>query len=327
MDNNSTTKTHSLGNWTSGSRNTIRNHFVAMTGEFIGTFFFLFCSFAPTQIAVTALKNGPSTGPVIPDTSALFFIAASFGVAVTVNVWAFYRINGGMLNPAVTLGLVLIGAVPPIRGLLVFPCQMLAGIAAAGVVSGLFPGPLLVNLGLDAGTSVVQGLFIEMFLTTQFLIVIFLLAVEKHRATFLAPVGIGMTLFICHMSAVYYTGCGVNPARAFGPDVVNAHFSTYHWIYWLGPFLGAFLAAGIYKLFKILGYETANPGQDGGKEVVGLLYSDVESAVAASGEVQLRCFQVKRPVGEIGEGTPQSFDDGGKLSHREVTVHEREIAI
>jgi aquaporin related protein len=103
MDNNPTTKTHSLGNWTSGSRNTIRNHFVAMTGEFIGTFFFLFCSFAPTQIAVTALKNGPSTGPVIPDTSALFFIAASFGIAVTVNVWAFYRINGGMLNPAVCL--------------------------------------------------------------------------------------------------------------------------------------------------------------------------------------------------------------------------------
>ncbi|KAE9362705.1 MIP family channel protein [Stipitochalara longipes BDJ] len=291
MGQDPTTKIHSLGNWTTGSRNTIRNHFVAMIGEFLGTFLFLFFSFAPTQIAVTALKNGPSTSPPIPDTSALLFIAAAFGVSVTVNVWAFYRINGGMLNPAVTLGLVLIGAVPLIRGLLVFPCQILAGISAAGVVSALFPGPLLVNVSLGAGTSIVQGLFIEMFLTIQFLVVIFMLAVEKHRATFLAPIGIGMTLFICHMTAVYYTGCGVNPARAFGPDVVNGGFPSYHWIYWLGPFMGAFVAAGIYKLFKILGYETANPGQDGGKEIVGLLYSDEESALAASGGVELRCFQ------------------------------------
>jgi aquaporin related protein len=91
--------------------------------------------------------------------------------------------------------------------------------------------------------------------------------------------------------AVYYTGCGVNPARALGPDVVNASFPSYHWIYWLGPFMGAFVAAGIYKLFKMLCYETANPGQDGGKEIVGLLYSDEESALGARGEVDLRCFQ------------------------------------
>ena len=83
----------------------------------------------------------------------------------------------------------------------------------------------------------------------------------------------------------------MNPGRAFGPDVVNGGFPSYHWIYWLGPFMGAFVAAGIYKLFKILGYETANPGQDGGKEIVSLLYSDEENALAASGGVELRCFQ------------------------------------
>jgi hypothetical protein len=46
--------------------------------------------------------------------------------------------------------------------------------------------------------------------------------------------------------------------------------------------MGSFLAAGIYKLFKVLGYETANPGQDGGKEVIGILYADEESALAAN---------------------------------------------
>lgn len=169
------------------------------------------------------------------------------------------------------------------RGLLVFPCQILGGIAASGVVSALFPGPLLVNVSLGAGTSVVQGLFIEMFLTIQFLMVIMMLAVEKHRATFLAPLGIGLTLFICHLTAVYYTGCGVNPARATGPYVVTGGWPGYFWIYWLGPFLGAFVAAGAFKMFKLLGYETANPGQDSGDEVIGLLYRDEESALAANG--------------------------------------------
>lgn len=180
------------------------------------------------------------------------------------------------------------------RGLLVFPCQILGGIAASGVVSALFPGPLLVNVSLGAGTSVVQGLFIEMFLTIQFLMVIMMLAVEKHRATFLAPLGIGLTLFICHLTAVYYTGCGVNPARATGPYVVTGGWPDYFWIYWLGPLLGAFVAAGAFKMFKLLGYETANPGQDSGNEVIGLLYRDEESALAANGGKGFNVVQFAR---------------------------------
>lgn len=61
---------------------------------------------------------------------------------------------------------------------------------------------------------------------------------------------------------MYFTGGSLNPARSFGPAVVNHTFSPYHWIYWLGPILGAIVAAGFYKFIKILEYETANPGQD-----------------------------------------------------------------
>jgi len=43
---------------------------------------------------------------------------------------------------------------------------------------------------------------------------------------------------------------------------VNRNFHTYHWIYWVGPILGAIVAAGFYKFIKILEYETANPDQD-----------------------------------------------------------------
>lgn len=44
--------------------------------------------------------------------------------------------------------------------------------------------------------------------------------------------------------------------------MATAHFEREHWIYWVGPFLGALLAAGFYKISKLLEYETVNPGQD-----------------------------------------------------------------
>jgi aquaporin related protein len=75
------------------------------------------------------------------------------------------------------------------------------------------------------------------------------LAAEKNRSTFIAPIGIGLSLFICEMMggkcassscdrgpklmirflvAVAFTGGAVNPARAFGPAVVTGSFVSYH---------------------------------------------------------------------------------------------------
>ena len=118
----------------------------------------------------------------------------------------------------------LVGAVPYLRGVLVMVSQFLGGIAASAVVSALLPGPLAVRTELGGGTSIVQGLFIEMFLTAQLVFTILMLAAEKHRSTFIAPIGIGLSLFIAELMGVYYTGGSVNPARSFGPCVVLHSF-------------------------------------------------------------------------------------------------------
>jgi aquaporin related protein len=99
----------------------------------------------------------------------------------------------------VTLALCLTGGMPALRGLFVFPAQLVAGIAAAGVVSALFPGPLNCATRLGGGASIVQGLFIEMFLTAQLVFVIIMLAVVKHKSTYLAPVGIGLAFFVAEL--------------------------------------------------------------------------------------------------------------------------------
>lgn len=239
--------------------NRVRNAIVIVLGEFCGTFMFLLLSFIGAQTALVTNNPTNSTAPLEP--FSLMYIAASFGTALAVNVWIFYRVSGGMFNPAVTLGLVLVGAVPPLHALAIIPTQLVAAIAAAGVTDGLLPGPLLVTNALGNGTSIAQGVFMEMFLTAQLVLTVYFLAVEKHRSTHLAPIGIGISVFIAHICLTNWTGTSINPARSFGPSVV-AGFHGYDWIYYLGPFMGSFLAFGCYKIFKVLEYQTANPGQD-----------------------------------------------------------------
>ena len=96
----------------------------------------------------------------------------------------------------------LIGAMSWFRGLLIALSQVVGAIASAGVVSALFPGPLVIRTSLGGGTSIVQGLFIEMFLTAQLVFTIFMLAAEKHKATFIAPIGIGLSLFIAELTGM-----------------------------------------------------------------------------------------------------------------------------
>lgn len=61
----------------------------------------------------------------------------------------------------------LVGAVGWLKGAVAALAQILGAISAAGIVSALFPGPLAVRTTLSSETSVVRGLFIEMFLTTN----------------------------------------------------------------------------------------------------------------------------------------------------------------
>src|ERR1700761_1310908 len=73
---------------------TVRNHFVACCGEFIGTFFFLFFALSGTQVANTH-------GDDHEELSRLLYISIAFGFSLAVNAWVWFRVSGGLFNPAV----------------------------------------------------------------------------------------------------------------------------------------------------------------------------------------------------------------------------------
>ncbi|KAK6462468.1 aquaporin [Scheffersomyces coipomensis] len=238
----------------------LKNHLIAFLGEFFGTFIFLWTAFVIAQIA-NQDPNIPKAGHG-SEPQQLIMISFGFGFGVMMAVFMFYRVSGGNLNPAVTLTLVLAQAIPPVRGAIMILAQMVAGMAAAGAASAMTPGPIAFANSLGGGASKSQGVFIEAFGTTILCLTVLLMAVEKHKATFIAPFAIGIALFLGHLICVYYTGAGLNPARSFGPCVASRSFPDYHWIYWVGPILGSVISFGIWKILKVLNYETCNPGQD-----------------------------------------------------------------
>ena len=75
---------------------TVRNHFVACCGEFIGTFFFLFFALSGTQVANT-IPNSKHQDEL----SRLLYISLTFGFSLAVNAWVWFRVSGGLFNPAV----------------------------------------------------------------------------------------------------------------------------------------------------------------------------------------------------------------------------------
>lgn len=277
-----------------------RGHIVAVIGEFFGTFCFLFFAFTGTQTANVASNTNTGT-TVITQTvqknpAQLLYISLAFGFSLAVNAWVYFRISGGKLwwassegrerdvdhtsglfNPAVTLGMVLIGNITIIRGILLFIAQMLGAIVSAYVVQALFTGKLNVSTTLSTTTSDAQGVIIEMLRTAQLVFTIFMLAAEKHTGNFIAPVGIGLSLFIAELTGmffeklftmfmstdiskgVFWTGGSLNPARSFAPAVAIASFEKTQWVYWVGPLAGSVLAVILFKVIKMLEYETANP--------------------------------------------------------------------
>ncbi|KAM3510164.1 hypothetical protein MY10362_000203 [Beauveria mimosiformis] len=308
--------------------NKVRNHFVAAIGEFVGTLLFLFFAFSATQVANASLKGNRAAQQQgqeadqqhaiadSPDTATLLFIALAFGFSLAVNAWVFFRISGGLFNPAVTFGLVLIGAMGPVRALLIFVAQILGATAAAAFVQVLFPGEMRIATALGGGTSVAQGVWIEAFLTAELVFTIIMLAAEKHKGTFLAPIGIGLSLFIAEMTGVYFTGGSLNPARTVGPCVVLHSFPNYHWIYWVGPGLGSALAAGFYHLINILEYETANPGQDFNEKEMDRFVFDEEAANTRAHVVRPDAVDVLEVLEPIVSPIASSGNSGDPLRGR-----------
>lgn len=100
-------KTEDGHRWGRGRRRTkpalttMEAHLVATVGEFVGTFLFLYFSYAGNVMAASrAMASAPGGGM---SSETVIFISLAYSLSLLVTVWAFYRISGGLFNPAVSV--------------------------------------------------------------------------------------------------------------------------------------------------------------------------------------------------------------------------------
>jgi aquaporin Z len=211
----------------------------ACVAEFIGTFGLIFVGVG--AIASNHIIHGGEVD--------LVAIALAHGLTIAVMVSATGAISGGHLNPAVTIGVFSVGKIDATNAVGYIIAQCLGGIVAAALIKLAIPADALaaVGMGLPAlgeGITVGQGLVMEAILTFFLVFVIFGTAIDK-RAPQVGGLFIGLTITLDILIGGPITGAAMNPARHLGPAIMGGGLSMV-WLYWVGPVIGAVLAAQVY---------------------------------------------------------------------------------
>jgi aquaporin TIP len=216
-----------------------------LTAEFVGTLLFVFLG-GGSVVAAAAAVGAASIGAL--------GVALAHGVGMAVIVSATMSISGGHINPAVTTGLWIANKIDGKLALQYMLAQLLGGLAGAALIKGILPrAAVALAVGgtprLAGDITWIQGLWIEAILTFFLMSAVFGTAVSPD-APKIGGLGIGFAIFVAALVGGNMTGAALNPARAFGPAVVNLAFYA-HPVYWLGPFLGAALAAALWKVILL----------------------------------------------------------------------------
>ncbi len=100
---------------------------------------------------------------------------------------------------------------------------------------------------LAVGVSFETDLLVEIILTFFLVIAIWGTAVDD-RGPSIGGFGIGLTIAADILMGGPITGAAMNPARTFGPALTGGGFDGInHLVYWIGPIVGAVIAALIYN--------------------------------------------------------------------------------
>lgn len=211
--------------------------------EFVGTFALIFVGAGSVAFART-----------------LTDIALANGLVIAVFVSALGFISGGHFNPAVTLGFLVTKRIAPTLAFWYWIVQFSGAALAALLLKWVLPNAIesQSHLGVPAiggGISSGAAVVVEAVLTFFLVFVVFATAVDPRGAfKQIAGLAIGFTITLDILMGGVLTGGAMNPARAFGPQLVGAHWAHF-WVWYIGPFAGAVIAASTYELLYL------RPGQ------------------------------------------------------------------
>uniref|UniRef100_A0A3P8SL11 Uncharacterized protein n=1 Tax=Amphiprion percula TaxID=161767 RepID=A0A3P8SL11_AMPPE len=173
--------------------------------------------FLGTALFLSASLSGSGLVPVLP--ACPLQVVLVFGLSVAM---AAVCVGGGVhLNPAVTIAMALTLRLHLWRAVLYVIGQLLGGVASAALM-------LVLTGDVSAGVWLHQAVVVEMLVTLQLVLVV-MATTDVPLPAVVPPLLVGLAVSLGHLVAVSSTGCGMNPARSFGPAVIALDF-TDHWV-------------------------------------------------------------------------------------------------
>jgi aquaporin Z len=217
-----------------------------LAAEFMGTFILVFIALG--AILSASVVSGGELGY-----AELVGIALAFGIALYAGVHTLGSISGGHFNPAVSLGMSVVGRLPW-KHLPGYVLVQLAGATAASALLFMLGGGVAADFAFTAtriGTlGTTSALISEIALTFLFMYII-LTATSKGRDPKLAAFPIGLYLAAAILVGAPFSGPSLNPARSFGPALfAGGEALSELWLYAVGPVVGVLLAILIWKLVE-----------------------------------------------------------------------------
>ncbi|MCZ6819267.1 MAG: aquaporin [Calditrichaeota bacterium] len=209
----------------------------------------LIATFALCFIGAGAIVTNTYTNGAV----GLVGIALAHGLVLAIMINATGHISGAHINPAVTIGFMITKRIEIGKGLGYIVSQLLGGVLAGFALRVIFAPKVwtATHLGtpaLDAGVPFLSGVLIEAILTFFLMFTIYATAVDKRAPQNIYGFSIGLVVTVDILMGGPLTGAAMNPARTFGPALAAGFFDN-HLVYWLGPILGAVVAALLYNNF------------------------------------------------------------------------------
>jgi glycerol uptake facilitator protein len=196
-------------------------------------------------------------------------ISFAFAMAVVAMIYAIGHISGCQINPAVTLALAATGKMPwrEVPGYVL--AQLAGAVAGALAIVGVL-GHKAVAVGLGVasygpGVGAGHAFFAEAIGTAILVFVVFGAAVDGRAPAGFPGLAIGLAVFAIIIPVAPATDAAINPARAFGPMLVEQLYGgTVHWNQ-IGVYLGAEILGGLIAGFAYVALNAKRAAARAGK--------------------------------------------------------------
>lgn len=215
--------------------------------EFIGTFTLVLIGCGTAMLVGCDAASG----------SGYILTAFAFGLVIVGMAYCVGNVSGCHINPAVSLAVLISGRMKVTDFVFYVISQVLGAISGAACLKIIFSlgqvkdmtGGLGSNGLAGVSGNAVAGLLVEILLTFVFVLVILGVTDSAYNHGSFGGVVIGFSLVLVHILGIGLTGTSVNPARSIGPALfAGGDALASLWVFIVGPFVGAALAALIYKL-------------------------------------------------------------------------------